>query len=284
MVRLALLASLGLSLSGMCSAAVVDGRDPLDGTTFASPADHVAPFQLSARNIITSKVEMIEGGINVNWTDSRNKIAARQCIVGEGPAYFPIQNIGYFATDACNAVMPGRHGNGGELQPPGTYPYLSPAYVQDLPGNPKVAVLVTLHLYRSVLNADATSSCLNMLSHFYDTSAEKGKEGWCVTRTEKHNMMTQGGKVQVTNQDVGKGQSGWEWFWGRNIPEILLELKVDPAKCTEDGDPCSNQHQIADSSLNNAGGDSTIDAPQYSNAGSENTPEVAGPNHDELKV
>ncbi|KAL8656041.1 MAG: hypothetical protein Q9210_000529 [Variospora velana] len=290
MVGLSFLGALGLSLSGICSAAVVDGResDMLDDAAFASPADDVAPFRLSARNKITSKVEEIPGGINVNWTDAVNMTAKRQCIVGEHPAYFAVSDIGYFARDACNTVMNGHHGKGEESQIPGTYRYTSPAYIQEGEGQPKVAVLVTLKLSGSKLSRDAPFSCVNMLAHFYDTSGA----GWCVTNTDKHTMMTQGGKIQVKTRPVD-GTKSWGEFFHLTEPDTFLELKLDPAKCDEDGDPCDNKHQVADSAMNAVMEQLPIGAQQYFNAGSTGENEVEGDdteeggdesgNHDELK-
>ncbi|KAL8857393.1 MAG: hypothetical protein Q9178_006020 [Gyalolechia marmorata] len=263
MVRLALLGYLGLSLSAISSAAVVDGREPdiLDNATFADTPDDLAPFRLAARNVITSKVEDIPGGINVNWTDTHNMTAKRQCIVGEHPAYFAISDIGYFIKDACNTVMNGHQGKGELYQPPGTYRYLSPAYVQSGEGNPKVAVLVSLELRAGSLDVNTPFSCVNMLSHFVDTT----EAGWCVTRTEKHNFMTQGGKIEVKTKSVDDKQTWGEWL-GFSKPDNLLVLKLDPAKCNENGDPCSNQHGVADSSLNKVMANLNIGAQQYFDA------------------
>lgn len=276
MVRLALLGSLAVSLSGLSSAAVIDGRDPkVDG------GDDLQPFMLRARNIlkarntINSDVVDINGGINVNWTDdatTTNMTAKRQCIVGEGPAYFPVNNIGYFARDACNTVMNGHHGAGEANQLPGTYTYLSPAYQQDAAGGPKVAVMVTAKLHASVLTQDAGFSCLNMLAHFYDTSGE----GWCVTNTDKHVQMTQGGKVIISNKGVQNGKLTWsEWLWGVEKGSDLLELKLDPAKCTDKGDPCDNK-AVVDDSYNQVLQKLPIGAQQKYQAGSTHIGEGGG--------
>ncbi|KAI4274307.1 MAG: hypothetical protein LQ337_004036 [Flavoplaca oasis] len=251
MVPIALLGSLVLSLSAIGSAAVVDGREPdtFDDVAFADTADDVVPFSLYSRNVITSKVEDIPGGINVNWTDAHNMRAKRQCIVGEHPAYFAISDMNYFIKDACNSVMNGHHGKGEALQQPGTFRYQSPAF------------LVSLELKAGVLDVDAPSSCVNMLSHFVDTT----EAGWCVTRTEKHNFMTQGGKIEVETKSVDEKQTWGVWL-GFKKPKNLLVLKVDPAKCTEEGDPCSNQHGIADSTLNKVMANLPIGAQQYFDA------------------
>lgn len=123
MVRVAILASLGLSLGGVCYAAVIDGRetDILDDATVAETANEVEPFRLAARNVIKTDPEKIDGGVYVDWEDgsTAKMMATRQCIVGDGPAYFAVNSIGYFARDACNTVMNGHHGNGEALQPPG---------------------------------------------------------------------------------------------------------------------------------------------------------------------
>ncbi|KAI4089872.1 MAG: hypothetical protein LQ348_005683 [Seirophora lacunosa] len=291
MVRLTLLASLGLSLSAIGSAAVVDGREPdnLDDATFADTADDVVPFRLTSRNKITSKVEDIGGGINVNWTDTHNMTAKRQCIVGENPAYFAISDMNYFIKDACNSVMNGHHGKGERYQQPGTYRYLSPAYVQSGEGNPKVAVLVTLELRAGLLDEKAPFSCVNMLSHFVDTS----EAGWCVTRTEKHNYMTQGGKIEIKSKPVDEAQT-WGEFFGLSAPDTLLVLKVDPGKCNEKGDPCSNQHGMSDSALNRVMEGLSIGAQQFFDAASppdpstyqetDDTGSEEPKDHDELKL
>ncbi|KAL8888861.1 MAG: hypothetical protein Q9205_003364 [Flavoplaca limonia] len=269
MLRLALLGALGLSISAIGSAAVVDGREPdtLNDVAFADTVDDVVSFRLASRNVITSKVEDIPGGINVNWTDTHNMTAKRQCIVGEHPAYFAISDMNYFIKDACNSVMNGHQGKGEAYQLPGTFRYQSPAYVQSGEGNPKVAALVSLELKAGALDVKTPFSCVNMLSHFVDTT----KAGWCVTRTEKHNFMTQGGKIEVKTKPVDEKQTWGEWF-GFSVPDNLLVLKVDPAKCTEEGDPCSNQHGIADSSLNKVMANLPIGAQQYFDAASPPDP------------
>ncbi len=263
MLRLALLGYLGLSLSAISSAAVVDGREPdtLDDAAFADTPNDLVPFRLASRNVITSKVEDIPGGINVNWTDTHNMTAKRQCIVGEHPAYFAISDMGYFIKDACNTVMNGHQGKGELYQPAGTYRYQSPAYVQSGEGNPKVAALITLELRAGSLDVNTPFACVNMLQHFVDTT----DAGWCVTRTNKHNFMTQGGKIEVKTKSVDAAQTWGEWL-GWSKPDNLLVLKVDPAKCNEKGDPCSNQHGIADSSLNEVMANLNVGAQQYFDA------------------
>lgn len=271
MLYLQRLGFLALSVGGICNAAVVDTRET-DIINYAGPSNALdlakrtaTAIGLAARNKITSKVEVIKGGLNLNWTlpESGNVSAERQCIVGEHPAWFSISDIGYFTRDACNTVMSGKTADK-DNQLPGTYRYLSPAYVQETEGNPKVAILITMQLKRSVLGPDAPSACNNILSHFFDTT----DAGWCTTRTTKHNFMTQGGKVKATTQEDGKSRTILDWIRGTNKAEDLFELKIDPAKCTESGDPCSNQHDIADSAMNNALQSVDIGADQCFSAGS----------------
>lgn len=141
---------------------------------------------------------------------------------------------------------------------------MSPAYQQDQSGGPKVAVMVTLKLMQSALDGDAPNNCVDLLSHFYDTT----DAGWCVTRTGPHNFMTQGGKIVVQNkaEPADKDKTWREYIFGVKPGETLLELKLDPAKCTDKGDPCDNK-AVVDDSINMVMQNLPAGAKQYYQAG-----------------
>ena len=267
MYQLAIVRALAvLSLGSLCSgAAVINQRDDdlLNEASFKDVSSSIQPvvnkrddhtFDLSARNVIKSDTTEIPGGIAVNWTASTNLTSKLTCITGDDPAYFATSNIGYFAVDACNTMMNGRHGPGLEFQPPGRYVYKSPAYQDTTTNNPHVAMMITLDLWDQPLDFNSIYTCQWMMSHI---SQDPG--GWCVTTTNKHPGMTQGGQVEIYNTISGKKKS-WYQSWFGPADTLLMRMKWDPAMCKESGDPCSNTIDIGDSSLNSVMASATLGA------------------------